>query len=56
MVTREVFEKELMGIIGPSIVYAQDVIEEKYGIQFQIIMDLQLRKGFYFDDEEGIGG
>jgi len=56
MVTRELFEKELMDIIGPSIIFAQDVIEEKYGIRFGIIMDLQLRKDFHFDDEEGIGG
>jgi len=56
LVTKDEFEKELMDIIGPSIILAQDVIEEKYGIQFQIIMDLQLKKGFHFDDEEGIGG
>jgi len=44
-----------MDIIGPSIILAQDVIEEKYGIQFLIILDLQLKKGFHFDDE-GFGG
>ena len=45
-----------MDIIGPSIIMAQDILEEKYGIRFGLIMDLQLKKEFHFDDEEGFGG
>ena len=55
MVTRDEFEKELIDIIGPYIILAQDIIEEKYGIRFGIIMDLHLKKDFHFDDE-GFGG
>lgn len=50
MVKRAEFEKELIELVAPAIIHAQDVLKAKYGFRFEAAFDWHLTKG-RFEDE-----
>jgi len=59
MVKRAEFERELISIVAPAINRAQDVLEAKYGVRFEVNVDWHLTKGKFEDEPpkgSGIGG
>jgi len=55
MVKRDEFEKEIIKLVAPAILHAQDVVKAKYGFKFEARIDWRLTKGSFEDETSGDG-